>query len=91
MRYSGITFLLYDLNGNGHKVRQATKSKAKKVYDNGGCIWLHPCDMRINNVWQSPYPRDNSDGDFEKVVSEYSYFNCNKESGRYPIFFIEAD
>lgn len=92
MRYSGMTFIMSDINGNGHNVRQVTKSKAKKAYENGGCVWMHPCDMRINNAWQTPYPRDNSDGDsFEKVVSEYSYFNCNKDFGRYPIFFIETD
>lgn len=97
LRYKNNTFNMTDLEGVSHKVMQVTSSKAKKAYESGKPIWLHPCNMRVNNAWQKPMPtskkriEDNAFTDrctFENVVNDFRYYNCDNERGRYPIFFV---
>lgn len=83
---------------DGKKVRQVNIKVANKYFNNGRTVWLHPCNMNLNNPWQSPMAiKANSmdgfsnDNKFMSMVSDFRYYNCNKELGRYPIFFVETD
>lgn len=70
-------------------VKQVNKVQAKKLYDNGKQIYLHACNMRLNNAWQSPMPLDNSQGEkFSTMVNEFEYYNCCNERGKYSNFFV---
>lgn len=89
MRYKGETFTMY-----GKTVKQVNKSTAEKLFNQGETLFLLPCNMRVNNMWQSPCPMNkeqSSWGDtFKSMVNSFRYYNCDKERGLYPIFFAEV-
>lgn len=78
----------------GRKVRQITKQTAKKNYYAGKTIFVLPCNMKVNNFWMSPCPinknEDVYDSSFDTQLANYVYYNCDKERGKYPIFFAEV-
>lgn len=83
---------------DGKKVRQVTILQAERTYYEGKMVWLHPCNMIVNNVWQRPMPLCKKDvennafkhkSDFMGEVNEFKYYNCDNYRGRYPIFFVE--
>lgn len=47
LRYKGEIFNMTDCEGTSHKVVQVTKGKAKKAYEDGKPVWMHPCNMRV--------------------------------------------
>ena len=56
--------------------------------------------MRLNNHWQHPYKisKEQTEGNaftvgstFKQMVNDFTYYNCDNERGKYPIFFIEAE
>ena len=76
---------------------QVTKTKAKKLFEQGKTIYLHPCKMKFDNVWQSPisvsiYRLKNEFGwDFGKYVRNFEVYNCDGERGKYAHFFIQTN
>lgn len=95
LRYAGKAIMM-----EGKKVHQVAINKAKEAYENGKIVWIHPCNMRIDNPWQKPYSFSKEGVeknaytlhyDFEQVVFDYKYYNCNREMGKYPIFFVEVE
>ena len=88
------------LRMNGKSYVQISKIAAKKLFDKGENILLHPCNMIFNNVWQSPF-ETNKKSDFfinaisgeenwfELLCSDYKYYNCDSERGMYINFFKE--
>jgi hypothetical protein len=70
-------------------MKKITRAEAKKLYDGGKSIYLNPSKMRPNSVWHkamkvSKSSLDNKLSDaptFEKLVNEYRYYNCSKETG----------
>lgn len=73
---------------------QVTKTQAKKLFEQGKTIYLHPCKMRFDNVWQSPIPISDStwdSWDFDKYVSNFEVYNCDGERGKYAHFFIQTN
>lgn len=74
-------------------VKQINKTLARKLYDSGKSIYVHPCNMIFDSVWQSPYcinVKDNIWGaeNFDGRINDYMYYNCDNECGKYPCFFI---
>lgn len=52
--------------------------------------------MRFDNMWQSACPISKSteqwiDQDFDKIVNEFTYYNCDNERGKYPNFFVKKE
>ena len=90
LRYGNRVFEMY-----GEKVKQVNKIAAKNAYEHGETVYLLSCNMRPNNMWQSPCPinkeRAHYGEDFECVVNSYIYYNCDNERGKYPIFFVEVN
>lgn len=95
LRYANEVILM-----DGKKVRQVTIKKAEKSYNSGKDVWMHSCNMRLNNHWQRPckISKEQTDGNaftsgstFKQVVNEFTYYNCDNERGKYPIFFIEVE
>lgn len=83
------------LSISGKKVKQVTIKVAEKAFNEGKQLWLHPCNMRINNPWQSPMPINEDKTfvgckSFTSVVEVYKNYNCDNERGKYPIFFVEV-
>lgn len=102
MRYAGQTFQLPG-GAKGTFIKQVSKATARKAFINGEVVWLHPCNMGVNNPWQSPagisyelhknspyYNGDSAEKVFNDDVEVFKNMCCVKELGRYPIFFIKT-
>lgn len=84
------TFYSHDLKS---VVKQINKTTARKLYNSGESILVHPCNMLFDNVWQSPYNiniKDDIRGaeNFDGRINDYTYYNCDNYRGKYPCFFI---
>lgn len=69
---------------------KVNKPQAEELYNNGYTIFFHPCRMRLNNMWQSPYKAQRNEQrpeEFQKVNNEFTYYNCDNERGKYPSYF----
>lgn len=74
---------------NGKSGRQVNKPMARSLFNQGRTIFVHPCNMILNNMWQRPFEiSDKLDHNFDKLVNSYEYYNCNNELGRYANFFV---
>lgn len=76
-------------------VLQVTKTQAKKLFEQGKTIYLHPSNMKFDNIWHSPLPfsidrlKNEFGWDFEKYVHNFEVFNCDGGWGKYAHFFIQ--
>lgn len=96
MLYSGQTVFLKSTDNAEANVlcKQVNKLTAKKLYDKGIKIWLHPCNLTLNNVWQVPYHYQKSETNtecFDSLVNSFRYYNCGRQRGKRIIFFAECD
>lgn len=86
MKYSGITIMI-----DGVKCIQVNKTKARRAYNSGKNVYLHPCNMKINSVWGRPIKINNTYGNnFDYSVNSFKYYNCVHGLGNYPNYFVEA-
>ena len=91
LMYEGQTIKLTDECGNIYNVKQVTKPTARKAYDSGKPVWIHPCNLRLDNMWQKPMPTRNGYGlTFDNAVNSFKVFNCNAYNGKRVIYFIPA-
>lgn len=96
MLYSGQTVFLGSADYSEVKIlcKQINVKTAKKLYDKGVKIWLHPCNLILSNPWQEPYDYKKSETYtecFESLVNSFSYYNCDKDRGQRIIFFAQCD
>lgn len=96
MLYSGETVFLKSTDNAKANVlcKQVNKITAKKLYEKGVKIWLHPCNLTLNNVWQVPYHFQKSETNtecFDRLVNSFRYYNCDSQRGKRIIFFAECD
>lgn len=68
----------------------SSKSVARKLYNKGVSVYILPCKMRVDNKWNKPLclPKYL---DFDKIIDEYEYYNCNNEVGTYCKYFKESE
>lgn len=65
-----------------------TKAQARKIYDNGGGVYIIPRKCFPAGVWVSAMMMQNGAGrSFDSVVNEYIFYNCNNYLGKYPAFY----
>jgi hypothetical protein len=76
------------------EVQQIQKRTARKLYDAGKTIYLHPCNMRFDNAWQTPMPANRNqktyDWTFDILCDDYKYYNCDYERGYYIRFYVKV-
>ena len=65
-----------------------TKKQAEIRYKTNQDVYILPCNMNPDNVWQRPINMFYPGRDFDQVVNEYSYYNCDNERGKYPAYYI---
>lgn len=87
MLYSGQIINLPVFNTN---VKQINAVKAKKLFEMGEKIYVHPCNMLVNNGWQNPaYIKMMVKSDsFDQIVNAFKYYNCNAVIGKRVLFFM---
>lgn len=67
------------------------KSEARKLYNLGRPIVVLPCKANPNSPWfsNSTVTKESTDKDFDTLVNEFTYYNCNTaELGRRPAFYV---
>ena len=83
--------------------RRVSKRAAERLYDNGEVIYLCPFRLRPGGPWHPEIAVTKTDltqdcgtqyfisntRDFEKVVSDYTYYNCSYSVGEYPAYYIK--
>ena len=77
-----------------YSVNIVKKITAKKLYEKGVKVWLHPCNLTLNNVWQVPYHFQKSETNtecFDSLINSFRYYNCDSQRGKRIIFFAECD
>lgn len=76
-------------------VKQVSKPTAEKAYNNGQTIYALGCNLAFDNMYFSPCPLNKADRvqetSFAAEVNEFKWYNCDKERGSYPIFFVVAE
>ena len=74
------------------RYRKVTKPTAKKLFEKGEDILVCACKMNPSSLWR-PFTVANKRNswycDFEKFINEFTFYNCNAETGRYPHFYVE--
>lgn len=77
-------------------LKQVRKDVAKKAFLAGKTVWVFACNMMPYNLWTSPCPierdidREKYGYTFDVLVNDFTYYNCDNERGKYPVFFVKA-
>ena len=83
----------------GCLVRQVGLHKARKLFDEGHTIYLHPSKMRFDNMWQSPIPISKETwkqgaalgiDPFDNARNHFRVYNCDSERGKGIHYFIQV-
>lgn len=73
-------------------MKKINKATAEKMYASGKTIRL--CASKINpcNIWGFYADIDNSSGrTFNQIVNEFSYYNCNDETGKRVCYYTMGE
>lgn len=72
-------------------MKQLTKPQARKAYEARKVIIIAPCKCRVDGPFAFRMNPDWIDefNSFDQMVSNFTYYNCNNEMGRYPRFYID--
>lgn len=79
------------LTVNDRFLTRVNKKKARNIFNNGETIFLLPCKTRINNYWlpACAISLTSDIKDFDSIVNEYEYYNCNYELGYYCAYYVK--
>lgn len=74
---------------------KVNKKTAERLIKEGYTIKLIPCNVHLKNLWFLPayvtqLKLNNWGLDFEKFVNEYQFYNCNKELGKHPAYYLDV-
>lgn len=77
----------YSVKIGDSTIIRVNRTRAKKIYENGGRVTLCASNMRPDVFGVIV---DNTDGaHFEKVENAFYYYNCNAETGKRINYFVE--
>ena len=69
------------------------KNKARKLFNEGCELIIIPCNCSPNGVWLTGFricKTNLENSDFDRLINEFEYYNCNSELGRYTHYYIEG-
>lgn len=82
-----------------------SKKEAERRYNAGEIVRMCACNMSPVNIWgafadcvKTEFPAVGGDSfntivprsrEFETVVNAFRFYNCNRESGYYPAFYVK--
>lgn len=70
---------------------RVTKVHARHLFNAGECLILAPSKIRPFNCWGLWAETEQNEceyGDFDTLVYEFEYYNCDSETGKYTAFWI---
>ena len=69
-----------------------SKSAARKIFENGGVLYVCPVKFYPEFSARFNFFELNSDKEmwasFDEFMNDFSYYNCYNETGRYPAYYI---
>ena len=77
--------------------KKINKAQARKLYNNNVNVYILPCKVypNYNNAWIQPIKLNkeecidkNYENDFDKIINNFEFYNCNTNLGRYTSFYI---
>ncbi len=80
----------------GKDLIRISKRMARELYEYGYKVYFCPCNLNPENpcwslgIWENKYLWGQYE-DFDKLCNEYTYYNCNSETGEYISFYIKKD
>lgn len=66
---------------------RVSKPVAKKLYDAGKEVFICPRLLRPDNKWAPAVPMTGDN--FHRFVNHFTAYCCNRETGRYPAYYIK--
>ena len=81
---------------NGKEIIQINKRKARRLYEAGYEVYLHPCKVAFDSFRKDPCEISKTIMDdqltvFDKWVAHYEALVCNQDLGTRPRFYVRAD
>lgn len=75
-------------------LKRINKAQARKLWNNGKEMQVVPCKARPDSMWFAGLLLSADDmydelKDFDKMVDYFIVYNCCKELGKRPAFYIE--
>lgn len=70
---------------------RVNKVHARHLFNAGECLVITPSKVRPFNCWGLWGETEQNEceyGDFDTLVYEFEYYNCNSETGKYAAFWI---
>ncbi len=83
----------YSYTKNGFRFERIPKNKARAAYNNNLTVIFCPCNLRPGSAWGLEMDMNKANIncnniEFEKLLNEFEYYNCNNETGLYTSFYI---
>ena len=80
---------------NFKSVKRISKKEARKRYDAGENVLFIPCLLNPENNFYCLGIWENKDlcgqyESFDKLVNEYEFYNCRRDTGLYTAFYVKA-
>jgi hypothetical protein len=79
------------------ELEKVNKTAARRLFNEGKILYLVPCKVYPNfgNCFITPYEIQKDrvkDGivNFDRIVDNFEYYNCNNEVGRYTHYYVEV-
>lgn len=72
-------------------MKKINKATARKLYKVGKAFWITACNMRpeCGLYMQPSWIQSGFGGDFDRMINNFTYYNCDYERGYYPAFYVE--
>ena len=82
-----------EIKGNRFYFERVDKKTARRAYNNNLTVIFCPVNLSPFSPWGLDMPMNkenyNCNGiEFEKLINEFEFYNCNSETGRYTAFYI---
>lgn len=77
--------------------KKVNKTQARKLYNKNVNIYIVPCKVFPNysSIWIKPiklnkeeYLEKYYEIDFDKIINNFEFYNCNKDLGKYTSYYI---
>ena len=70
-------------------MKKINKTVARKMWNEGKGFWITACNLRPEcGLLIDPLRiASEFDGDFDKMVNAFTFYNCTNETGKYPAYY----
>ena len=81
-----------------------SKQRAERLYNDGKTVYLCPAKLRPGYPWHPEVAITKAERlddmaqyfvsdtiEFEKVVNDFTHYNCNYSAGIYPAYYVKED